>query len=54
VAVIACGPAPLLHDVERLCRLYSPSIVDCGRGGRGDDNNNVAVYFDLHQEHFEF
>jgi predicted ferric reductase len=59
VAVIACGPAPLLHDVERLCRLYSPSIVNCGRGGAGcrrggDNDNNVAVYFDLHQEHFEF
>ena len=44
VAVIGCGPMPLMKDLRECCLVHSSSIVGCQEG----------IFFDLHTETFEF
>jgi predicted ferric reductase len=47
VAVIGCGPIPLMRQLRACCLRHSTSIV----GGCGTD---PGIFFDLHTEMFEF
>lgn len=47
VAVIGCGPVPLMRQLRACCLRHSTSIV----GGCGTDPH---VFFDLHTETFEY
>jgi NAD(P)H-flavin reductase len=44
VAVIGCGPMPMMERIRAACRNHSDSDLKCGEG----------VHFHLHEEIFEF